>query len=475
MVNEWNFLLRFPRFAYLREVEEDTERMWVGVFEQGMRSGAFRADVDPRMLYRMMRDAIWVSVRWFRADGPESPEQLADRYLDVWLQGIVAAMTDTKAGSSGDGAAFFDVSEIPWPAEEPAGAPNELVEEAKRLGARRKFLAQGEGGFYSQLSEFPAGYTVPMHTPRPPRAHRRPRRWVHDARRRSDAARRRLHGARRGLRVRLRRRRRRDDVHDHPNRGGDDEGHVTSGAWTMEIFDDLVAEEERLEEILAALDDIQWQSSSGAAGWTITDVVLHLAQSEEAVVASAVRGEAHTWRTASGTVDDAMDELVRAERSGPREVFERWKVARRAAVAALVDADPQVRLAWAAAPLKPATLATTRLAEHWAHGLDITGPLGIAYPDTDRLRHIAWLGHGSLPYAFTLAGEEPHDVHCELTAPDGQTVWRLGADDAESTITGSAGAFCRVGARRLAPDASGLVARGPHAAAALRVLRNYAG
>jgi hypothetical protein len=36
--------------------------------------------------------------------------------------------------------------------------------------------------------------------------------------------------------------------------------------------------------------------------------------------------------------------------------------------------------------LKPATLATTRLAEHWAHGLDITRPLGIAFPDTARLR-----------------------------------------------------------------------------------------
>ena len=38
------------------------------------------------------------------------------------------------------------------------------MEEAKRLGARRKYLAQGDGGFYSQLSEFPAGYTVPMHS-----------------------------------------------------------------------------------------------------------------------------------------------------------------------------------------------------------------------------------------------------------------------------------------------------------------------
>jgi quercetin dioxygenase-like cupin family protein len=63
-----------------------------------------------------------------------------------------------------DGPAYFDVSEIPWPSEEPASAPPELVAEAKRLGARRKFLARGEGGFFSQVSEFPAGYVVPMHT-----------------------------------------------------------------------------------------------------------------------------------------------------------------------------------------------------------------------------------------------------------------------------------------------------------------------
>ena len=91
-----------------------------------------------------------------------------------------------------------------------------------------------------------------------------------------------------------------------------------------------------------------------------------------------------------------------------------------------------------------------------------------------RLRHIAWLGHGSLPYAFNFVGQEPHPIFCELTAPDG-TLWRYGPADADSTITGAAGAFCRVGARRLAPDESGLVARGPHGMAALRVLRNYAG
>ena len=43
-------------------------------------------------------------------------------------------------------------------------APRELVEEAKRKGAKRKFLAQGEGGFHSQYSEFPPGYSVPVHS-----------------------------------------------------------------------------------------------------------------------------------------------------------------------------------------------------------------------------------------------------------------------------------------------------------------------
>lgn len=247
-------------------------------------------------------------------------------------------------------------------------------------------------------------------------------------------------------------------------------------------FDDLDAEEARLEQILQSLDDAQWRSPSGAEGWSVADVVLHLAQSEGAVVASARHGEAREWWPGSvpgrqrgdGTVDGEMEALVQAERADPAVVFERWCRVRRDALDALRAADPDVRLTWAAAPLKPATMATTRLAEHWAHGLDVTGPLGIPFPDTERLRHIAWLGHGSLAYAFQLVGEEPHEVRVELAAPDGST-WAFGPEGADSVIRGDAGAFCRVGARRLAPDASGLATEGPYGDAALRALRNYAG
>jgi uncharacterized protein (TIGR03084 family) len=162
------------------------------------------------------------------------------------------------------------------------------------------------------------------------------------------------------------------------------------------------------------------------------------------------------------------------ERAAPAEVFARWQRARQAALAAMRDADPDLAVQWMVGTIKPATLATTRLAEHWAHGLDIAGPLGADFPDTHRLKHIAWLAHRTLPYALSLAGQPAAQVRCELTAPDGVTVWPFGRADAESAITGPAGDFCRVAAHRLAPEQARMTVTGPHGAAALRLLRTYA-
>jgi uncharacterized protein (TIGR03084 family) len=173
-------------------------------------------------------------------------------------------------------------------------------------------------------------------------------------------------------------------------------------------------------------------------------------------------------------VDERVAFLVSAERAAPDVVFARWQRARRAALDALRAADPDRPLQWVAAPVKPATLATTRLAEHWAHGLDIAGPLGAEFTDTGRLRHVAWLAHRTLPYAMALAGEQPAPVRCGLTAPDGATVWEFGPAEAESSIVGPAGDFCRVAARRLAPASSRLRATGPHGGTALRLMRTYA-
>jgi len=41
--------------------------------------------------------------------------------------------------------------------------PKELVEQAKKVGARRKKVVRGEGGFFMNRSQLPAGYRVPTH------------------------------------------------------------------------------------------------------------------------------------------------------------------------------------------------------------------------------------------------------------------------------------------------------------------------
>ncbi len=241
-----------------------------------------------------------------------------------------------------------------------------------------------------------------------------------------------------------------------------------------EIFDDLEAEDARLEAILAGLTDSQWGAPSAAAGWTVRDVMVHLMQTDEAVVRS-IEGLASLLQEErpAGQLDDAMARAVSGEEAPPDQIFERWRTVRRAASEALRGADPNTRYPWATNALRPGVLATTRLAEHWAHTLDITDPLGVPFPDTSRLRHIAWLAHRTLPYAFGLAGEDAHDVFCALSGPEGE-MWTFGPPDADSRITGPAGEFCRVAARRVPAEETHLVAVGPYGGAALFHLRTYA-
>jgi quercetin dioxygenase-like cupin family protein len=60
---------------------------------------------------------------------------------------------------------YFLLDDVEWPDESLAPtAPRDLVAKAKQSGARRKYLARGEGGFFSQYSEFPADFTVPTHS-----------------------------------------------------------------------------------------------------------------------------------------------------------------------------------------------------------------------------------------------------------------------------------------------------------------------
>jgi AcrR family transcriptional regulator len=50
--------------------------------------GSLRADVDPAIVSRLLFGMINSIVEWYRPDGPETPEQLADDILTIALDGL---------------------------------------------------------------------------------------------------------------------------------------------------------------------------------------------------------------------------------------------------------------------------------------------------------------------------------------------------------------------------------------------------
>jgi AcrR family transcriptional regulator len=86
--NESHYLQQFARFSHLADGYARVERLWVGVLRRGIASGAFKPDLDTKLTYLFMRDAIWVTVRWFRPGGRYDVGQLADSYIDLVMAGI---------------------------------------------------------------------------------------------------------------------------------------------------------------------------------------------------------------------------------------------------------------------------------------------------------------------------------------------------------------------------------------------------
>ena len=86
-----NYLAQLDRFGYLSAAAGQVRHAWLEVLSEGVEQGAFRADLDPRIVYRLMRDAIWPSVRWFRPTREYPLSRFAAECTALFLDGLAAA------------------------------------------------------------------------------------------------------------------------------------------------------------------------------------------------------------------------------------------------------------------------------------------------------------------------------------------------------------------------------------------------
>jgi uncharacterized protein (TIGR03084 family) len=242
---------------------------------------------------------------------------------------------------------------------------------------------------------------------------------------------------------------------------------------------------EQLTETTSLLDNLSaadWQAQTRCDGWTVADVVLHLAQSDEMAIAS-LRGTLPSgadvdnsgW-TGGSSVDESVALMVERERGAtPSDLLTRWTSSANGLVALLGGMDLSTRVQWVAGTLSARTLATTRLSETWIHSGDIASAVGVTPIATDRLELIARLAWRTLPYAFGLAGKSMSGpVAFRLVSPSGAE-WDFVPDGAVvTTIAGTAVELCEVAARRVNPDATALRGDGPDASDVLALVRTYA-
>ena len=252
-----------------------------------------------------------------------------------------------------------------------------------------------------------------------------------------------------------------------------------------EILSDLVAEQQALDQFLQRINERQWNLPTSAPGWSIKDTVSHLAHAEQFAAQVLAEGESVVADLGMDNIDKWTEVGVKEGREKRyQQVIEWWRNSRADVVDALSRIEGNVRVPWISGDMSARAFATLRLMETWAHGLDIKDAMdGLLTfdeeeedptADTPRIRHVAWLAHRMLPYAFAEAGEEFPEtgIRLELMGPS-YSRWVYGPEDAADVIKGLAGEWCRIAVHRLDSTATSLKTEGDKAETAIKVVRAY--
>ena len=245
------------------------------------------------------------------------------------------------------------------------------------------------------------------------------------------------------------------------------------------IVADLRAESDDLDALVAPLPAERWEEPTPAPGWRIAHQIGHLLWTDRVALVAVTdeTGFAELLKAAAadptGFVDAGAEELAALS---PADLLSDWRVTRGRLHEALLAVADGRKLPWFGPPMSAASMATARLMETWAHGLDIADALGVKRPATERLRSIAHLGVRTRDYAFAVnnlaAPAEPFLI--QLRGPGGDT-WSWGPPDAAQRVTGSAEDFCFLVTQRRPLSALDITAHGPDAQRWLEIAQAFAG
>ena len=241
------------------------------------------------------------------------------------------------------------------------------------------------------------------------------------------------------------------------------------------LLDDLAAEHADLDALSSGAD---LSLNTPAAGWTVGDTIAHLWFFDREATTALVDPEAFNaiLKEAIENPDGYMARTLGEGRVLGAELPTVWRQTRADLLAALRAADPTSKVPWFGPPMSPASFATARLMEYWAHGQDVADALGKQRTPTDRLRHICHLGVRTRGFSYAVRGQTAPDteVFVSLTGPSGDT-WTWGDASADNRVEGDALDFCLVVTQRRHPDDTGLTITGDAGREWMSIAQAFAG
>lgn len=95
--NELNYLREQPRYKPIQTYATDIQRTWLKIIKEGVADGSFRDDIEPRVFYRLLRDAVWLSVRYNRPSNSYPTERMAADVTSIFLDGYSAQASQARA------------------------------------------------------------------------------------------------------------------------------------------------------------------------------------------------------------------------------------------------------------------------------------------------------------------------------------------------------------------------------------------
>ncbi|MEU7477943.1 TIGR03084 family metal-binding protein [Lentzea sp. NPDC042327] len=235
-----------------------------------------------------------------------------------------------------------------------------------------------------------------------------------------------------------------------------------------ELLADLDAESRELDELVTRHAD--WTTPTPAEGWTVGHQIGHLMWTDKAAVLAITDPEAFQ---AQPLTPDIVDRTA-AEAAALPDLLDLWRDSRRALREHLAAAGGKI--VWFGPPMSPASMATARIMETWAHGQDVFDGLGVTREPTARIRHVCHIGVRTMGFAFLLNGKATpeQEVRVELEGPGGE-VWTWGPQDAENRITGPALDFAFLVTQRRNREQLKIEAVGPVAQEWVPIAQAFAG